>query len=118
MSRGDLDQMSIGFRVTRQEWNGDYTERQIREVELFDVSVVTFPASPTTTANLRAIDDLLAAFTAGGDYDEADVRRAIAALEARLAAREAEVDPFAARDAADSERLERLRLLRPEFLAA
>jgi HK97 family phage prohead protease len=30
--RGDADQMSFAFRVTRQEWNEDYTERRIKEV--------------------------------------------------------------------------------------
>ena len=55
MSRGDLDQMSIGFRVHRQEWNEDYTDRTIRELELFDVSIVTFPANPNTSASLRAL---------------------------------------------------------------
>jgi HK97 family phage prohead protease len=80
MSRGDMDQMSIGFRVHRQEWNGDYTERTIKEIELFDVSVVTYPASPTTTASLRAIEAVLAAFPEGVDHDEDDVRRAIDTL--------------------------------------
>jgi HK97 family phage prohead protease len=79
MSRGDLDQMSIGFGVKDQDWSPDYTERTIREVELFDVSVVTFPASPTTTATLRSIDELIASLPEG--LDEADYRRAIAALE-------------------------------------
>ena len=54
MGRGDIDQMSMAFRVIRQEWNGDYTERNIIEAELFDVSIVTFPASPTTSASLRS----------------------------------------------------------------
>lgn len=88
MDRGDLDQMSIGFRVHRQEWNEDYTERWIREVELFDVSVVTFPASPTTTAKLRSLDELLAAFPAGADHDPDEVRRAITALEGLLCVNE------------------------------
>jgi len=54
MRRGDLDQMSFAFQVTRQEWNGDYTERFINEVKLFDVSVVTYPAYASTSASLRA----------------------------------------------------------------
>ena len=53
MNRGDADQMSFAFRVTRQEWNDDYTDRTIREVQLFDVSVVTFPANPATSVSLR-----------------------------------------------------------------
>ena len=107
MDRGDLDQMSIGFRVHRQEWNGDYTERFIKEVELFDVSVVTFPASPTTSANLRAIETLLAELERG-DMTDDEIRRAITALEARLSPVETP-DLFAARDLEDLERLARKR---------
>lgn len=110
MSRGDMDQMSIGFRVTRQEWNGDYTERLIREVQLFDVSVVTFPASPTTNATLRSVDELIASIERG-DLSEDEVRRAIATLEARLTTVPAAPDVFADRDAADFERLARRRLM-------
>lgn len=82
LGRGDIDQMSIGMRVKDDEWNDDYTERVIREVQLFDVSIVTFPANPTTTASLRTIDDVLALRVE--DCDEALVRRAIAHLEASL----------------------------------
>lgn len=82
MSRGDMDQMSIGMRVMRQEWNEDYTERQIIEARLFDVSLVTFPASTTTTAALRSVDELIATLPA--DLDEAELRRAIAHLESLL----------------------------------
>lgn len=56
MERGDLDQMSFAFQVTRQEWNDDYTQRFIREVKLFDVSVVTYPANPSTSVKLRGLD--------------------------------------------------------------
>lgn len=83
MSRGDLDQMSIGFRVHRQEWNGDYTERTIREVELFDVSVVTYPASPTTTASLRSFDQFMRSIK-DVEMTEDEMRRAIKSLERRF----------------------------------
>jgi len=53
LRRGDLDEMSIGFIVHRQEWNEDYTTRSIRELQLFDVSVVTYPANPATVATLH-----------------------------------------------------------------
>ena len=56
MSRDDADEMSIAFRVLRQEWNADYTERRIIEIMLFDVSVVTYPANPATVAMLRDAD--------------------------------------------------------------
>ena len=68
MERGDVDEMSFAFRVTRQEWNDDYTERTIREFDLSvsgaDVSIVTYPANPATVAQLRAaakIDEARAA---------------------------------------------------------
>lgn len=54
MRRGDLDQMSFAFHATRQEWNADRSERQIDELKLFDVSIVTFPAYDSTTAVLRS----------------------------------------------------------------
>ena len=53
IGRGDVDEMSFAFRVTRQEWNDDYTERIIRELQLFDVSAVTFPANTATIIGLR-----------------------------------------------------------------
>lgn len=52
--RGDVDQMSFAFRVTRQSWNEDYTERRIKEVQLFDASLVTYPASEATVAQMNA----------------------------------------------------------------
>ena len=84
MSRGDLDQMSIGFRVHRQDWNSDYTERVIREVELFDVSVVTYPASPTTTASMRSYDALMRSLK-DVDMTSEEARRAIKSLQRRFA---------------------------------
>lgn len=59
MKRGDLDKMSFAFRATKQEWD-DTTEpptRTIREVELFDVSIVTTPAYDGTSIALRSLDD-------------------------------------------------------------
>lgn len=53
---GLLDSMSFAFRATRQEWNADYTERFITEVQLFDVSVVSFPANPFTSVLTRDAD--------------------------------------------------------------
>ena len=54
MRRGDLDQMSFQFQAMRQEWNADYTQRSVIEAKLYDVSVVTYPAYPTTSASLRS----------------------------------------------------------------
>lgn len=57
LERGDVSQMSFGFMVTKDEWamQKDGTElRTIHDVDLFDVSAVTFPAYPQTDAAVRA----------------------------------------------------------------
>ncbi|MEH0442455.1 MULTISPECIES: HK97 family phage prohead protease [unclassified Streptomyces] len=61
MKRGDMDEMSFGFRVKRQEWNEDYTERRLLEVSLHkgDVSVVNFGANPATSAEINSAADAL-----------------------------------------------------------
>lgn len=55
IQRGDVDQMSFAFRVIRQKWSPDRTERTLTEVSLADgdVSVVTYPAYPTTSVEAR-----------------------------------------------------------------
>ena len=53
MKRGDLSQMSFAFRTIKDNWNADRSVRELREVQLFDVSVVTFPAYEQTVAELR-----------------------------------------------------------------
>jgi HK97 family phage prohead protease len=55
VERGDIDQMSFAFRVIRQTWNEGRTERTLTELSLADgdVSVVTYPAYPTTTVEAR-----------------------------------------------------------------
>ena len=55
VARGDVDQMSFAFRVIRQKWNKDRTERTLSEVSLADgdVSIVTYPAYPATSVEAR-----------------------------------------------------------------
>lgn len=54
MARGDINQCSFGFFVTDEEW--DYSVepalRTIKEVELFEISVVSIPAYDDTEASL------------------------------------------------------------------
>ena len=54
MRRGDVSQMSFGFYVNKQEVDYEKDERVLTDVTLFDVSVVTYPAYPTTSAEVRA----------------------------------------------------------------
>ena len=57
LRRGDISQMSFAFRTIKDSWNQDRSVRELREVQLFDVSVVTFPAYEATVAELRAKTD-------------------------------------------------------------
>lgn len=61
IERGDIDQMSFGFRVAKggDEWlyTDESVTRTITEVEeLFDVSVVTYPAYPDTDVAVRSLE--------------------------------------------------------------
>lgn len=58
MRRGDLNQMSFGFRVMGDdgdEWSKDLSSRTLRTLDIHDgdVSVVTYPANPGTSAGVR-----------------------------------------------------------------
>jgi hypothetical protein len=46
--------MSFAFRATKDEWNKDYTERGVNELQMFDASVVKSPANKTTSVGLRS----------------------------------------------------------------
>jgi len=59
VKRGDIDQMSFGFKVPKggdtwwQEKDSKEVLRELRDVDLFDVSPVTFPAYPQTSLDAR-----------------------------------------------------------------
>lgn len=57
MRRGDLSQMSFAFRTIKDSWSADRSIRELREVQLYDVSVVTFPAYEETMAELRSAQE-------------------------------------------------------------
>lgn len=60
IERGDINQMSFGFTVNEDNWSEleDGTEmRELLDVDLREVSVVTFPAYTATSAGLRSIDE-------------------------------------------------------------
>lgn len=62
LSRGDVTQMSFGFRVPigGDSWSIENGEdiRTLNKVNLFDVSVVTFPAYPATDASVRSNQEI------------------------------------------------------------
>lgn len=57
IDRGDINQGSFGFWTVRDDWRKaeEGNERELIEVGLFDVSVVTFPAYPQTAVNVRSL---------------------------------------------------------------
>lgn len=89
--RGDITQMSIGFVVQDDEWsteNGIDT-RELKKVQLFDVSPVTYPAYTATDVGVRAMQS----------YD---------GYKAECRSREQEAEN-AAKRAKEKERLDRLK---------
>ena len=61
MKRGDVSSMSFGFSVPPKgdSWSGDGATRELHQVRLHEVSIVTgFPAYEATTASVRSLDIL------------------------------------------------------------
>jgi HK97 family phage prohead protease len=59
IDRGDVDQMSFGFRMVKESWEDHQdgtTTRTLEDVDLFDVSAVTFPAYADTTIAARSLE--------------------------------------------------------------
>ena len=80
MQRGDVDSMSFGFSVPSggDKWSDDGMTRELRQVRLHEVSVVTgFPAYKATSASVRSLDIL--AERTGVDADK--LAEAITMLE-------------------------------------
>jgi HK97 family phage prohead protease len=80
MKRGDVDSMSFGFSVPTggDKWSDDGMTRELRQVRLHEVSVVTgFPAYKATSASVRSVDVL--AERTGVDADK--LAEAITMLE-------------------------------------
>lgn len=53
LMRGTLNKMSFSFRAVKDTWNDAYDDRSVNELALYDTSIVTYPANPNTTAELR-----------------------------------------------------------------
>ena len=61
MKRGDVHAMSFGFSVPSRgdSWSDDGMTRELKEIRLHEVSIVTgFPAYEATTASVRSLDIL------------------------------------------------------------
>ena len=68
LRRGDLSKMSFGFSVMKDSWNNEMTQRTLKSVRLWEVSVVAAPAYEATEAAMRSLDK--AAKRAAVDADQ------------------------------------------------
>lgn len=92
VERGDISGMSIGFMVTKQEWDetGNMPVRTIIEAELFEVSCVAFPAYEDTQLSARSIEvakselDAMRAEEKRKKDNDAAAKRRIASREAHM----------------------------------
>jgi hypothetical protein len=77
VERGDVDQMSFAFRVIRQKWSSDRSERTLTEVSLADgdVSVVTYPAYAATSVEARQkLDSLIQELKEGREINPESIK--------------------------------------------
>lgn len=60
VERGDVSQMSFAFRTVKDSWEHRDNEPSLRtllDVDLYDVSAVTYPAYPDTSLALRSLEE-------------------------------------------------------------
>jgi HK97 family phage prohead protease len=75
-----IDSMSFGFNVIKDSWSRDGQTRTLESVRLFEVSIVSFPAYESTTAQVRSqqtinpdqLADALLKLESGEELDEAN----------------------------------------------
>lgn len=96
LRRGDVDGSSFAFRVREENWRkegegrNEMEIREIRQVELFDVGPVTYPAYGATSAGFRSADGLEEACRSHEAWlkvrgDQAAADQAVAAILCDLA---------------------------------
>jgi len=104
MKRGDIDQASFGFEAINDDWDhkSEPMERELIEVRLFDVSVVTYPAYTQTKVTARSLANMfIAQVQQTGDQDE--IRELLLKLDEILAIDEPGNDSHSADDLAAQE---------------
>ncbi len=98
---GALDSMSIGYSVDLCEYNGEGT-RMLKEIDLWEVSLVTFPANPLATISAVKSVETVRQFEAflqkNGYSDRESMLIASKGFAAALTARESRGNKDDARD--------------------
>lgn len=59
IKRGDVDGVSFGFKMVKEEWDesdSDNIVRSVLKAQLFEISPVAFPAYPDSTVSARNYD--------------------------------------------------------------
>jgi uncharacterized protein len=74
IKRGDISEYSFAFRAVADRWTDAGKKRELRDVDLFDVSPVTYPAYSATSVSARDLAQLGDVRT--GYYRMADLARA------------------------------------------
>ncbi len=131
MRRGDVNSMSFTFAPTKggERWSDDGAQRDLTDVALFEVSVLTGhdPAYTATTASMRSLEDLAGFLLAdpaalGAAIDKLRAGESLTGPEAELL--EAAVDHLEPPDDDDMEsnalprlHIAQMRLRLTEFLA-
>lgn len=108
MERGDVREMSFGFWVLRDEWfdiDKPTAKRDLLEVRLIEISIVSFPAYPQTSVKLRALNDEISALS---EEDAEKVSQYILSLRAPVAETEPDCPPVA--ETVDIEAWRRLQM--------
>jgi HK97 family phage prohead protease len=59
LRRGDVSGASFRFEAVKEEWSGTLEEplRELKQVNISEVSVVTFPAYPDTEVAMRSLNE-------------------------------------------------------------
>jgi HK97 family phage prohead protease len=74
LNRGDINQCSFGFNVVNDKWekvNGVMV-RTLQEIDVFEISIVAFPAYPASSVSVRSKDEFqkaVDAFKATSDQE-------------------------------------------------
>jgi len=61
IKRGDIDQMSFAFRAVEEKWiekKGEMSLRELHDLDLYDISPVTYPAYAATDVGLRSSESV------------------------------------------------------------
>ena len=78
IKRGDIDGVSFGFRMRKEEWDEsdpDNVTRTITQADLFEISPVGFPAYPDSQVSARSEDPYKSYIEAKKSQEDKEMRQ-------------------------------------------